>query len=273
MSAVPPSSKNPNPVALTQGDRGESHDVIQVHAAVLREKPDPKEGFEPLSLWLVAAIAGLLFWGGSYLTQYSGRFEKDEFEEAPHGKSVATSGPEDPVTAQKRKGQVLYNICANCHNDDGAGKPGVAPPLAGSDWVNADGANRIIRIVLLGFTGGPLKINATTEFNVAGAAMPPHADVIGNDENIAAVVTYIRTAWGNTGAPVKADEVKTIRAAVVGRTDPWTPDEILKIPTSGSGAPAAASGTNELSADQLKDKLKALPADQLAKILKELGTK
>ncbi|NBP24238.1 MAG: hypothetical protein EBU81_06765, partial [Proteobacteria bacterium] len=55
--------------ASSRLDRGETHDVTELHAAVLREKPDPVEGFEPVNLWVVAGIAGLLFWGGSYLTQ------------------------------------------------------------------------------------------------------------------------------------------------------------------------------------------------------------
>ena len=272
MSAELPShTKAANPVALTQGDRGESHDVIQVHAAILREKPDPKEGFEPLNLWMVVLIAGLLFWGGSYLTQYSGRFEADEFEEGQHGKAVAVAGPENPDEKVKRQGQALYNnSCVNCHNEDGMGKPGVGPQLAGSDWVNADGVGRIGRIVLLGFTGGPVKVNATTEFNVAGAAMPPHADILGSDDNIAAVLSFVRTSWGNTGKIVKPEEIKAVRAAVAGRTESWTPDELLKIPVSGA---APAPGGGDLTPDQLKDKLKALPADQLQKLIKELTSK
>ena len=56
----------------------------------------------------------------------------------------------DPLAAVKREGMLTYNaVCALCHGEDGAGKAGVAPPLAGSDWVNADGPNRLMRITCL----------------------------------------------------------------------------------------------------------------------------
>lgn len=247
-------------------DQGEQNDVTEIHAAVLREKPEPQEGFEPVNLWIVAFIAGLLFWGGSYLTQYSGRFEADEFSEHQHGKP-APSGPvnADPAAAQKREGLIAFQLCAACHNDDGLGKPGIAPPLAGSDWVNDPGVGRLVRIVTHGLTG-PIKINATTEFNVAGAAMPPQYDSLGSDAKMAAVLTYIRTAWGNTGKPVTTEEVKSIREAAGARDTGWTPQELLAIPASGAAAAPASA-----SPDDLKKQLKALPADQLQGILKELS--
>ena len=107
-------------------DSGEHHDVTELHAAVLREKPDPVEGFEPVNLWMVAGIAGLLFWGGAYLTQYSGRFEAMEFSELPHGKpALVAAVAADPLAAVKRDGMIAYNaVCALCHGEDGAGKAG-----------------------------------------------------------------------------------------------------------------------------------------------------
>lgn len=247
-------------------DQGEINDVTELHSAVIREKPEPREGFEPLSLWIVAGIAVLLFWGGSYLTAYSGRFEAGEFSEFQHGRPLpVTEGPVDPLAALKREGMIAYNgVCAACHNEDGAGKTGVAPQLVNSDWVNAEDASRLVRIVLHGLTG-PIKINATTEFNMVGAAMPAQYDGIGGtDAKLAAVLTYIRTSWGNTAKGVTADEVKIIRLAAGVRTEAWTPVELLALPVGG-GASAA------LSSDQLKEKLKALPADQLQSLLKELS--
>ncbi len=256
-----------NPVALTQGDRGELHDIHQIHAAILREKPDPREGFEPVNLWLVVMIAGLLFWGGSYLANYSGRFEADEFQESPRGKAAGPSGPVDPTATIKLQGMLAFNnVCAACHNDDGMGKPGTAPPLAGSDWVNADSGNRIIRIALHGLQGA-IKVNTNTEFNIPTAQMPPQGGVF-DDKALAAVLTYIRSAWGNKGGLIKPEEVKAIREQEKAHeSSVWNVEDLLKIPIGGSAPPA------ELSADQLKAKLKALPADQLAQLLKDLGGK
>jgi mono/diheme cytochrome c family protein len=260
-----PKSRGINPVALTQADRGEQHDVVQIHAAILREKPDPREGFEPVNLWLVVLIAGLLFWGGSYLSHYSGRFEADEFQEVPRGKAVGGGGPVDPTAAVKQAGMLAFNnVCAACHNDDGMGKPGTAPPLAGSDWVNAENGNRIIRIALHGLQGA-IKVNASNEFNLPSAQMPPQGSVF-DDKTIAAVLTYIRSAWGNKAGEIKPEQVKAIRDQEKAHESAiWTVDDLLKIPL-GSGAPPA-----ELSLDQLKAKLKALPPEQLAQLMKDIG--
>lgn len=81
MSDSTPSHQPQNPGV--NPDLGEQHDVTELHAALLREKPEPKEGFEPLNLWLVALTGGLLFWGGYYLANFSGRFEATEYSEFP----------------------------------------------------------------------------------------------------------------------------------------------------------------------------------------------
>ena len=50
------------------------------------------------------------------------------------------------------------------------------------------------------------------------------------DEQIADVLTYVRSEWGNKAPPVSPDKVRQIRAAVAEHTGPWTPEELLKIP-------------------------------------------
>jgi mono/diheme cytochrome c family protein len=256
----------PGAGGLTRADQEEGTDVVELHAAVLRELPEPAEGAEPLNLWIVALIAGLLLWGGLYMGLYSARFDAMEFSEIPHGKPEAVAaGSADPLAAKKQKGAIVFNNCAACHNDDGAGKPGIAPALAASDWVNAAGAGRLIRIVLHG-AGGPMTVSGQL-FNAPGAAMNPWKDTL-SDDDIANVLTYVRSAWGNKGGEVLAADVAAIRAAEASRSDPWTEAELLKIPDSGAGA-APAGGA--LSAEELKAKLKELPADQLQTLLKELG--
>jgi mono/diheme cytochrome c family protein len=263
------------PNASSRLDRGEQHDVTELHAAVLREKPDPVEGFEPVNLWVVAGIAGLLFWGGSYLTQYSGRFEAMEFSEFPHGKPVPVAAvAADPLAAVKREGMIAYNaVCALCHGEDGAGKAGVAPTLAGSDWVNADGPNRLLRIVRHGLKG-TVKVNKDVTWNPANdpsIVMGSQWDAIGGtNEKLAAVLTYIRSSWGNTGAAVTPHMVADGLAPVKDRSADanWTQEELLQVPVSGAGAPAAAA---VITPDQLKAQLQALPDDQRQALLKELS--
>jgi nitrite reductase (NO-forming) len=173
------------------------------------------------------------------------------------------------LAAIKREGMIAYNgVCALCHNEDGAGKAGVAPTLVGSDWVNEADPGRLVRIVLHGLQG-PIKINATTEFNVAGAAMPPQYDAIGGtDAKLSAVLTYIRTSWGNTAKAVTADEVKSARLAAGARSDMWSPEELKAVVLAGGAAAAAPA---ELTPEQLKEKLKALPADKLQELLKDVA--
>src|SRR2546427_2997883 len=136
-------------------DQGDEVDVSAIHATILREKAEPKEGFEPLSIWLVALTGALLFWGGFYLQRYSGNFQSLVYDETASGLPVPAAAPAPGGAADLAKGKQVYNnICFACHDTEGQGKPAnQAPPLAGSEWVNSPSPNRIIRIVLHGLAG------------------------------------------------------------------------------------------------------------------------
>jgi mono/diheme cytochrome c family protein len=58
--------------------------------------------------------------------------------------------------------------------------------------------------------------------------MPAHGDIL-SDEEIAAVLSYVRQTWGNSAAPVDAAAVKDARTQTAGRTKPWTQDELSTI--------------------------------------------
>jgi mono/diheme cytochrome c family protein len=58
--------------------------------------------------------------------------------------------------------------------------------------------------------------------------MPPMGGALGDDQ-LAAVLTYVRREWGNAGAPIDADTVRTIRALTAARTRPWTDDELAQV--------------------------------------------
>jgi mono/diheme cytochrome c family protein len=246
-------------------DEGEQHDVSDIHAALLREQPDPLDGFEPVNLWLVALTGGLLFWGGYYLANFSGRFEANEYSEFPRGLVAAAALPETPEQKLARVGGQVYNNCAPCHQANGEGVAGQFPPLAGSDWVNVDGNSRLIRLVLHGISG-PIVVNGAAYNN----AMNSWKDVLGDTE-IAAVLTYVRSSWGNKGGSVTPEEVKAIRAEVASRELAWTAEELLKIPTKGGAAPVSAGSA--ASPEDIKVLLKALPADQLKALLLEMQPK
>lgn len=128
------------------------------------------------------------------------------------------------AVAQPDGKKIFANTCAACHQANGVGVPEKYPPLAGSEWVTGDEA-RLVRVVLHGLTG---------EVEVAGetvsGAMPPWGPSL-KDAEIAAVLTYVRSAWGNNASPVSASTVAQVRAATASRETPWTAAELAKVIT------------------------------------------
>jgi mono/diheme cytochrome c family protein len=124
--------------------------------------------------------------------------------------------------AQKAKtGAEVYGTCAACHMANGAGMAGVFPPLAGSEWVT--GKPEVpIAIVLHGMQG---------EVTVKGAkynsVMTPWAAMF-SDQEIANVVTYIRSQWGNKASAVTPAQVAAVRTATKARKTQWTEAELKK---------------------------------------------
>jgi len=96
--------------------------------------------------------------------------------------------------------QVFGNKCAACHQLTGQGLPGVFPPLKGSAVVNSADPTEHIRTVLHGLSG---KSIGGVSY---GTPMPAFADQL-NDEEVAAVLSYERTSWGNHASVVKPEDV------------------------------------------------------------------
>lgn len=112
-------------------------------------------------------------------------------------------------------------ICAACHQPHGGGNAGVAPPLAGSDWVSGP-PERLARVVLHGLYG-PVEISGQ-RWNLH---MPGFGSLdLMTDEKIAGVLSYVRRAWGNTSAPVEPILIAAVRKETAGRTFPWRAEEL-----------------------------------------------
>jgi nitrite reductase (NO-forming) len=118
-------------------------------------------------------------------------------------------------------------VCFACHQPTGLGLPGMFPPLAGSDWVKAKKADRMIRIVLHGLTG-PLNINGAP-FTSPAPLMPPQGAAL-SDTQIADVLTFVRAEYGAGSSAVTPDQVKAIRESEKARVAMWTEAELLKTP-------------------------------------------
>lgn len=118
-------------------------------------------------------------------------------------------------------GKVVYSrICAACHLGSGKGVPGNnIPPLAGSAFAQGD-PSVPIRIVLHGFRG-PIE-RAGAHIN---GQMASWKDQLSNQE-IADVLTFVRSSFGNKAPAVTPDEVAAIREATASRFVPFTEGEL-----------------------------------------------
>ena len=129
------------------------------------------------------------------------------------------------LQAQVAEGQKVYmTVCFACHQPTGQGLPGMFPPLAGSDWVNAEKPDRIIRFVLQGLTG-PISVKGAP-FTTPAPIMPPQAQL--SDRQIADAITFVRNSFGNKASAVTAEQVAAIRASEK-RATPWTEADIKQI--------------------------------------------
>jgi nitrite reductase (NO-forming) len=108
---------------------------------------------------------------------------------------------------QVAAGKSLYaGTCSVCHQDSGAGLPGVFPPLAGSDWLAGHDADAAIGVVLNGLSG-PVKVNGQ-DYN---SVMPPMSQL--TDDEVANILTYVVNSWDNAGGQFDKAAVARVRSA------------------------------------------------------------
>ncbi|CCH51460.1 membrane-bound dehydrogenase domain protein [Fibrisoma limi BUZ 3] len=114
--------------------------------------------------------------------------------------------------------------CITCHQPDGKGLAASGfPPLSGTKWVLGD-EERLIKIVLKGLMG-PIEVNGKTY--PGQVPMTPYGGLM-NDREVAAVLTYVRNAFGNQAPAVYPEKVKKVRATVESKKDFYTPEQLLK---------------------------------------------
>jgi mono/diheme cytochrome c family protein len=233
-------STQPPDEGFAESERASEMNVAKVHGSILREQAEPRDGYEPVPLWLITVFFCIMFWAGLYLALMSGGFRSDVYN--PNlvawqgGGAAADAGQPDPMVVGKR---VFTQNCVVCHQTTGLGVAGQFPPLVASEWVvggDWNGDNHLVKILLAGLQG-PIQVKGSTYNN----AMPPWKQL--KDEQIAAVLTYIRAEWGNSAPPITADFVKKVRDETASRTEPWTQNELKAIPAEKIPAGGATPAT------------------------------
>jgi mono/diheme cytochrome c family protein len=239
-SALPPDRRG-------QGmDYGETADVHQVHAAIHREKREPRVGLEPLSLWLIAIYGLAIFFGGAYLGRFSGNWSGDGLDPltgpppSKKGGPNSSGGPDAGPMSQADRGKKIFSAnCAVCHQPNGLGAQGQGyPPLAGSEIVNG-GSRRVGMIVLKGLTG-PITVKG---MQFGTAVMQPWDKTL-SDAKIADVITYIRQEWGNKASAVSAAQIAALRKELANHPDSFVEADLHAVPEDAELPGGEAPGAN-----------------------------
>lgn len=138
------------------------------------------------------------------LVAYMASLQQPPIPVAAPAATATGQAPSDSYDAAK--GLATFTThCAACHQANGEGVPGAFPPLKGNGAVNRDDVVPHIRIVLYGLKGA--KVGG---FDYV-SPMPAFAATLGDDD-IASIINYERSAWGNHGKPVTVSQVAAERA-------------------------------------------------------------
>ncbi len=197
---------------------------------------EPQANWSPAPLALIVLFALLVFWGMVYLDDHGGGFNPRVYQPYDNFAMVQDLQPVTDITNQLiHEGGKIFNAnCAVCHQTSGVGNPANGcPPLVGSDWATGGGPNRIIRLVLNGGIG-PITVKSQAfpggqQYPGTTPMTPFHTPAL-SDYQIAAALSYVRSAWGNKASVVMPDQVKKIHAADPDTHPNWNPSELLQIP-------------------------------------------
>jgi len=133
----------------------------------------------------------------------------------------------DEARAHFVLGEEVYNReggCVTCHQADGGGLSASGfPPLSGTQWVQGS-EERLIKLVLKGLQG-PIEVNGET---YPGQVPMTAFEGLLTDEEVAAVLTYVRNAFGNDASAISTETVRAVRESIRDKEGFYTPDELLQ---------------------------------------------
>ncbi len=184
-----------------------------------RENDDPDERVRPLPWFLTMFLGAMAMWGAFYI------YSTPSGEDSAYGDQRTVADLRPPVVvagaAAKVDGKQIYGgKCAACHQANGLGVAGVFPPLAESEWVVGD--EKVLVNILLHGVNGEMSVKGT----LYKGAMPAWNSM--NDDELAAVMSYIRNDWGNKAGDILPATVAAQREATKTRTEPYNGDAELK---------------------------------------------
>jgi mono/diheme cytochrome c family protein len=187
------------------------------------------DSHQGLGTWSIEDIVAYLATGHNRVTAATGpmgevvSFSTSNMSEADL-KAIATYLKDEPGSREVSPkpttsgsaiaagGAIYRDVCSACHGLDGKGVPELVPSLAQSPSLRSDDVTTILRVVLRGAR------SAATAKAPTAPAMPSYGWQL-TDDQIAAVISYVRNSWGSAAHPITASDVTNARASLAQRTD------------------------------------------------------
>tara|TARA_R110002073_G_scaffold8027_18_gene44841 strand:+ start:821 stop:4351 length:3531 start_codon:yes stop_codon:yes gene_type:complete len=213
---------------------------------------------------VVAAKTVKHFWENVDATGASGFAAKAEVEFVKFNPPKHLKGADRKAYKLGAEVYQRESHCATCHLTHGQGSANVYPPLVGSPWVNGS-EERLIKMALHG-VWGKMTVNGKT-FDPSRGVPPMTAfRSLLKDEELAAVLTFVRNTWGNQSSPVSAASVKKVREQTSDRSTFWKPEELLAEHPLEEALESNSPETKEFSNEALEAELLSASPAELAKI-------
>ncbi|MEO5603238.1 MAG: PVC-type heme-binding CxxCH protein [Cyclobacteriaceae bacterium] len=211
-----------NQPALLMQAAGDEHGRVRLEALVAASWLDKETGLpivmeagkKPLDDWMQPAYE-------TALAHLNGKSWEEKKEE-----SVKThlKGAERNLFIKGKEIYAREGFCITCHQPDGRGLSASGfPPIAGTPWVEGN-EDRLIKLVLKGLQG-PVEVQGV---KYSGQVpMTPFEGLLKDDE-VAAVLTYVRNSFGNKASAIAPEKVKSVRENIKEKSGFYSPSELLK---------------------------------------------
>ncbi len=208
----------PNAEELFAAAAADDHGRVRMEAMVAASWLEPASGLEILD---VAAKSPLDQWSSMPFMTAQAHLNGKKLDLGEKASENPLSGE---LAAVWDLGKRIYEqdgYCGTCHQYDGKGLPGAGfPPLAESEWIL--NKERLIKLTLKGLLG-PITVKA---IEYPGQVPMTAFEKLLDDEELAAVLTYVRNSFGNKAEAVTAAEVARVRADVQDKKGYYNPEEL-----------------------------------------------